>query len=66
MPWRMMVPLTLLMTTLFLMTTASPGVPVQVGEEAPDFIVENINGTSPIILSNYRGEVVVLNFFWTG
>jgi hypothetical protein len=46
---------------------ATPAGAVSVGETAPDFLVQNVNsGDSPIILSSYRGQVVLLTLFWTG
>ena len=35
---------------------AGPALAVQVGEDAPDFIVQDINGDSSIILSDHRGS----------
>jgi peroxiredoxin len=37
--------------------------PLEAGTEAPDFTLDSIDGT-PISLSDYRGQVVLINF-WT-
>jgi len=37
-----------------------------VGDTAADFTVTDFRGGDPIHLSDYRGKVVVLLFFWTG
>ena len=37
--------------------------PTQSGQQAPDFNVSD--GTSAIHLASYRGQVVVLNFWWS-
>jgi cytochrome c biogenesis protein CcmG/thiol:disulfide interchange protein DsbE len=37
--------------------------PAQIGKKAPDFAVSD--GQNSIHLSNYRGKVVLLNFWWS-
>ena len=37
--------------------------PAQVGKKAPDFTVSD--GTNTVRLSDYRGKVVLLNFWWS-
>jgi hypothetical protein len=43
-----------------------PADAVEIGEAAPDFITADVNGGPYIVLSDYRGDVVCLVFFWTG
>ncbi|MGB8258881.1 MAG: TlpA disulfide reductase family protein [Terracidiphilus sp.] len=59
---RIFFPLVLL--SLALSTACDRGAhPVQVGRRAPDFTVSD--GTSTIHLASYRGQVVLLNFWWS-
>lgn len=37
---------------------------VEIGQQAPDFAVENVNGET-VALSNYEGQPVILNFWAT-
>lgn len=37
--------------------------PAQAGQKAPDFTVSD--GTTSVHLANYRGKVVLLNFWWS-
>lgn len=39
---------------------------VNVGDPAPDFITEDLQGGPPITLSSHSGKVILLVFFWTG
>ncbi len=42
-----------------------PAVAVEIGETAPDFLTEDLQGGSPITISGHDNQVVVLVFFWT-
>ena len=54
----------LLLLTLVLVSACNRGAhPAQTGKLAPDFTVND--GTSTVRLSNYRGKVVLLNFWAT-
>jgi cytochrome c biogenesis protein CcmG, thiol:disulfide interchange protein DsbE len=56
--------LNVLLTSLALITACDRGGrPGLTGQVAPDFNVSD--GTSTIHLANYRGQVVLLNFWWS-
>ena len=57
--------LVLLLLILSPALTALPAVAVQIGETAPDFLTENLQGGAPITISGHDNQVVVLVFFWT-
>lgn len=42
-----------------------PVAAVEVGETAPDFLIEDLQGGSPITISGHDNQVVLLVFFWT-
>lgn len=42
-----------------------PAVAVEIGETAPDFLTEDLQGGVPITISGHDDQVVVLVFFWT-
>jgi cytochrome c biogenesis protein CcmG/thiol:disulfide interchange protein DsbE len=54
----------ILLTTLALVAGCNRGAhPAQTGKQAPDFMVSD--GTSAVHLTDYRGKVVLLNFWWS-
>ena len=50
---------------LALLAAPLPAAAVQVGETAPDFLAEDVQGGPPISISGHRNQVVLLVFFWT-
>ena len=42
-----------------------PAAALEIGETAPDFLTEDLQGNSPITISGHDNQVVVLIFFWT-
>jgi hypothetical protein len=48
-------------------TLAGPAAPARAlepGDPAPDFLVPDVQGGPAIHMSEYRGKVVLLAFFW--
>ena len=43
-----------------------PVTAVSLGDPAPDFLTEDLQGGSAITISSYSGKVILLTFFWTG
>lgn len=57
--------LRILLLVLVISLVALPAGALEVGDVAPDFITEDLQGGPPITISGYSGQVVVLVFFWT-
>ena len=55
----------LLLVLLLVCLSTTSADAVDVGETAPDFITEDLQGGPPITISGYENRVVVLVFFWT-
>ena len=57
----------LILTAVLLITGCSSGESevAEIGKKAPDFTLENLY-EQKVSLSDYRGEVVIINFWYTG
>ena len=56
----------LLLVLILILALAPPVSAVVIGDPAPDFFTEDIQGGDPITISGYQDKVVLLIFFWTG
>lgn len=52
----------ILITILFFAAGCTPGEAIEIGKEAPDFSLSDINGKQ-VSLSEFKGKVVILDFF---
>ena len=56
--------ITVMFSALLMAAACSKGVAVEAGQDAPDFALTDVDG-KPVSLSEFKGKVIILNFFAT-